>query len=242
MKRNILFIFASVLILALLLAACGSKTITSSSDSTTGITNIDTETKLLVGTLKLDGTDQEVDADEAAKLLPLWQMYKSLNASDTAAQEEIDAVIKQIQDTMTSDQLNAIDAMQLTPQDAMTVMQDLGLAMAPGGNGTSATPDFSSMPQDFQGGQPPSGSQSGNAPSGGVPSGGAPSGDGQPPADFSGGSAPSGGTDLGMGQDLTQGQSATPQAWQTGRTGGNSPFTSQLVDALIDYLQAKTQQ
>ncbi|MEW6406087.1 MAG: hypothetical protein AB1649_30245 [Chloroflexota bacterium] len=223
MKRNI--ILAAVLVIGLFLAACGNKTDAADSDTTAGVIEITTETELLVGTLKLDGTDQEVDAEQAADLLLLWQMYKSLYASDTSAQEEIDAVIRQIQDTMTPGQLNAIDAMQMTPQDIMTTMQDLGLAMIPEGDTARATPDFSSLPQDFSGGAPPA-DFSGGQP-GGMPSG----------------SAPQGGGDVvmpGGGEDFSQGQSATPQAWQTGRSGGGGRFTSQLVDALIKYLQEKT--
>ena len=53
--------------------------------------------EMVVGTFKLEGTDNAVTADQAAKLLPLWQVYKDLSASTSAAQEEVDALAEQIQ-------------------------------------------------------------------------------------------------------------------------------------------------
>lgn len=44
-----------------------------------------------------------------------------------AAQEEIDAIVEQIQETMTADQLQAIDEMGLTNESIFATMQELGL-------------------------------------------------------------------------------------------------------------------
>jgi hypothetical protein len=228
MKRTIFVV--SFLILVILLSACGSKTTTTTttSNTATDVTEITPETKLLLGTLKLDGTDQAVTSEQAATLLPLWKMYKSLTTSDTAAQAEIDAVFKQIQSGMTSDQLTAIDEMDIKSGDMANIMQEFGLAMAPGANASGPTPDLSQVPQDFQGGQPSDNGGTGRTVNG--PSGG------QPPAGFSG-DMPQGDGSSGMIPGSgTNGSSATPQAGQTGRNGGNSMFTSRILNALIDYL------
>ena len=55
--------------------------------------------QLAVGTLMLEETPQAVTAEQARELLPLWQMLRTLQQSDTAAQAEIEAVLNQIQET-----------------------------------------------------------------------------------------------------------------------------------------------
>lgn len=52
--------------------------------------------------------------------------------SDTAASEEIEAVVEQIQETMTTEQLYAIEAMELTGEDIFATMQDLGIDFGSG--------------------------------------------------------------------------------------------------------------
>jgi len=70
--------------------------------------------QLALGTLNLEKTDLAVATDQAAELLPLWQVFKSLSASDSSAPEEIEAIQEQIQETMTPEQLAAIEDMELT--------------------------------------------------------------------------------------------------------------------------------
>lgn len=223
MKRNILVL--TFLSLALLLVACGSKT---SSDTTTSNTaaSMDPEAELILGTLNLDGTDNTVNAKQAAELLPLWKMYKSLSTSDTAAQEEIDAVMKQIKATMTSQQSEAIDAMDLNSKDMFTLLQDLGLAGqvgTPGPGTTGSTPDFSRMPM-FQG-TPPAGDGGMLGPGSQDASGGGRQGD-----IITGDTGGFPGADPGT-------NSTTPQSGQTSSTFGRNMFNTRLVNALIDYLQ-----
>jgi hypothetical protein len=238
MKKT--FLLVSILLGVSLLAACGG----SDTTETTGSTNdtvsaeMSTETELLIGTLKLDGTDQEVDAGQAATLLPLWQLYQSLSTSDTAAQEEIDAVVNSIEKAMTDDQLAAIDAMDINPQDMFTIMQDLGLAPAAQAD-ASGTP----MPGFFGNGERPQYY----------------SGDGQPPTDFSGGQPPAGyggGQRQGQGQGggpggegfVTgggDGQTLSPEALATAQASGapmrarQKKVTPFMLNAIIEYLQAK---
>ena len=63
----------------------------------------------MIGILKLEGTDQAVDAAEEAKeLLPLFQALKTLSTNNNTAVDEITALNKQIKTSLTSDQLSAI--------------------------------------------------------------------------------------------------------------------------------------
>ena len=73
--------------------------------------------KLAAGTLKLEGTEQAIDAASAAKLLPLWQLLAQLDSSDASAPQEISAVIDEIQLNMTASQIEAVSAMSFTGQD-----------------------------------------------------------------------------------------------------------------------------
>lgn len=84
-------------------------------------------TQLLIGTLEFEGTELEVNAEQASDLLPLWQVYRSLVTSDTAANAEITAVVNQIHETMTQAQLEQIAAMEIAPGRIFTLIQDIGL-------------------------------------------------------------------------------------------------------------------
>ena len=127
-------IMISVLvILTLTLTGCGAASNgTQQAASTQQGESLPIQEQVLIGTFKLEGTPQAVTAQQAAQLLPLWQVYKDLSSSDTAAQEEIDGLIQQIQDTMTPEQMQAIAAMNITRQDIFTVMQDQGITQARG--------------------------------------------------------------------------------------------------------------
>ena len=104
--------------------------------------------------MKLENTDQAIASSQAADLLPLWQVLNSLNASDSVAPEEITAITKQIQETMTPEQIATIDDMGLTPEDIFATMQELGLTTG--------------QPNAEGGQQPPAGGR----PEGGFPGGG----------------------------------------------------------------------
>jgi hypothetical protein len=114
---------------------------------------------------------------------------QSLSDSDSTAQEETDALIGQIQDTMTPEQIDAIKEMQLTPQDMLATLQEQDIA----GGGRQA---FN------QNGGP---SDAGGSGTGFVP----PAGGGQGP----------GGGFGGQGQRLSQEQIATAQASRQERGG-----------------------
>lgn len=212
MKKTL---FSTFILLAFLLSACGtSQTNTPGAQTMPGNGELPEITKLVIGTLNLKDTENAVTAEQAQELLPLWQVYLSLLSSDTAAQEEIDALVEQIGETMTPEQTQAIESMQLSQEDMFKVMQESGLGM--GGNRPQASSDSSSgsgggfTPPDGGGFAPPDGG--GGMPGGGMPSGEMPSGT----------------------QSQSGDQSAAAQPAQ-GMGGGGVPTA--LIQAVIDYLQ-----
>lgn len=85
---------------------------------------LDNVSRLIVGTLRLEGSDSAVTPEQAVKLLPLWTLIRG-GALTTDA--ETNAVIKQIEGQMTEAQLAAIDALGLTMEDVMAWMQEQGI-------------------------------------------------------------------------------------------------------------------
>lgn len=233
MKKCLPPLLAGLLVLAALLAACSSRNTSAGSTAGNGALTgngnqpLSKAAQLLLGTLKLEGTPNAVDANEAADLLPLWRAYSQLMNSDSAAQAEIDGLVTQIQGTMTPAQVQAITAMKLTQQDVFTTMGTLGFAPSSANNPSATSTPQTSINANgggFAGGAggPPAG---GGAPSGG---GGAPAG-------------PVGGGDAGAGELAAGGTgqtSSTPVANSPARTNGIPPA---LLNALIELLQKRSQ-
>jgi hypothetical protein len=228
----------SIIMLALVFAlvACGkaSTTNTAVSDGTSSgntARELSLPIQLLIGTLKLEGTDLAVDAQQASALLPLWQAYNELTTSDTAAQAEIDAVVAQIQETMTPQQVQAITDMKLTQQDEFSIMQELGLVTnRPEASGTPGA----SSGRVFQGDAPGAGGGiiiTGEGP-GGYPGGG--------PSGGTGGYPGAGGVP-GGGQGFDPQQMATAQAGRAQSSGTSERIPTPLLNALIDLLQKRAQ-
>jgi len=199
-------------LLALTLTACGasdSTEVAATTQTDSATPTLSGPTLLVLGILKLDGTEQAVTTEQAKELLPLWQVYSELISSDTAAQAEIDALEKQIEETMTEEQLRAIHEMNLTSQDSFAVMQEMGIGM-----GRGQTSSDSSNNSNFTPGQ-------GMGPGGGAP------------PDMGGGGVPG---QMPGGQSVSPEQIATAQAARAEQGGGNM-MLSNLINALIQYLQ-----
>lgn len=219
MKKIILTVFT---VLILTLTACGSPSIGTNPASVTqngALTGeLPVTTQLIVGTLKLDETENAVTAEQAAELLPLWQTLQVLSESDTAAKQETEALIAQIQETMTAEQMQAITDMSLTREDMMSIMQEQGLAMGSGSQNSS--------------------SQSGGSSSGGGRVFGP--GAGGPPDEMpmpGGGGMPGGGFGpSAQGQNLSEDDIATAQASRQANANFVPPM---LLNAVIEYLEEK---
>jgi hypothetical protein len=116
-----------MLLFTLILAACSNVFSESQINPTQTSAELSTATELVVGTLKLEGTEQAVTSDQAEGLAFLWQAYQILTSSDTTAQAELDGLIEQIQESMTTEQIRAISDLDLTQEDAFTLLQEQGL-------------------------------------------------------------------------------------------------------------------
>ena len=114
-----------VLIVALalvVLVGCGQvqetqvESVPSSGESAAAPSDVrgaESATRLALGTLKLEDTDNAVTPAQAAELLPLWRMIEGGSLkSDT----ETSAVLKQIEGKMSGPQLAAINVMARTPR------------------------------------------------------------------------------------------------------------------------------
>jgi hypothetical protein len=218
--KKITITILTILILAL--TACGGASPATQAESgqPNGLSGeLPVASQLVIGSFQLEETSLAIMTEQAADLLPLWQVYQDVSTSDTAAQEEIDALIEQIQETMTSEQMQSIAAMSLTRDDMLTFMQEQGVQFAGGpGEGNQANggqPDGAEFPQ---GGGP-------------VIIQGGP-----------GGAAPGGGFGGGQGQGLSPQQIATAQARRAESGGGTLVLNGTpppLIEALVKLLQEK---
>ena len=232
-KKFVVPLAAVILVLIIVLAACGAKpstTIAQTGSSSNPVANgtqgarnltqpLPLAESLVIGTFKLSGTSNALTPSQAAALVPLWQAYAQLTSSNTAAQAEIDAVVSQIQTTMTPQQVQAITAMKLTRQDMFTTESSLGLTNGFGANGT---PGFSGTPRASGGG--------GGGGGGFFPGGGGGGGGGGGFAGGGGGGVP--------GTGGTGSTRPTPNATQQAlRAQFANRIPTSLMNALVSYLQ-----
>jgi hypothetical protein len=174
--------------------------------------------QVALGTIKLDGTKEAVTAEQAKELLPLWETLQVLTTSDTAATEEKDALVGQIQEAMTKEQTQAITSLGLTRQDMFSILQ--------------------SRVQTFTGNQNNGNSQNGGASTNRGSSFG--SGDrvfvGPPP---------DGGGFAGGGNFQGQGQGSQSQSGNSANTNNRpaaidpNSIPTPLIQAVIEYLKTK---
>ena len=202
--------------LTLILVACGGANGAAISAAT--ILNEDypdalsVQTQLTLGTLKLEETDLAVDSEQAAELLTLWQAIRSLSTSDVTAEGEIEAVVNQILETMNSEQLEAIAAMELTQEGIFELTQELGIAR--GGDLTTAGDPRSSAPD---------GIVPGSGPGGGL------------------GGGPGGGGIGGLSGELNPEQIATLQAERAEKQSLGNRSSMFLINPLIQMLEERSQ-
>lgn len=171
MKKTFLLTFLVIMMISL--AACsaaGIPTQISTATSSTDATQQVTVSELVAGTLKLQDTNQAVTQAQASELLTLWLAYKEVNNSDVAAQQEIDALVKQIAASMTDEQIAAIQGMNITSQDIQSLADSSGASTA---SSEKASTSGSSSNSNQMGG--PGGDMGGGM--GGEMSGDMPSGD-----------------------------------------------------------------
>jgi hypothetical protein len=205
-------IYLTLIIFTLILTACTSNANTPVSNVGSSNSRLTMQSQLVVGTIKLEDSDYAVTSEQAEELLPMWYVLQELNESDNAAQAEIDSLVKQIQETMADEQMQAITDMSLTQQDVVALMQEKGSGVVQSSGNNNGTSSQSN-----------SGSGAGSPPDGG---GGMPM---DAPPDAAGG-MPSG------GQPSTGSNGATTNSAQPSMGTG---VPSALIEALIEILESK---
>jgi hypothetical protein len=132
-----------------------------------------TASELVAGTLKLQGSDQAVTSTQAKELLTLWEAYKQVNNSDTSSPLEVSALVSQINENMTADQISAIKAMGITANDIQSLADENGASIT-STSSSSTTDSTSSSSSSGMGGGPGGGQMPGGDMSGGDMGGSAP--------------------------------------------------------------------
>jgi len=202
------WMFVTIIVtLVLVLTACGSTQ--SSNAAATVSTTLSQEGQLLVGTFKLEDTSLAISSKQASTLLPLWETLESLASSNTAASQEVDAVVSQIESIMSSQQVSSITAMKLTQKDLAAAALDTGTASTT----TSSASTVKTSAAQFQAGA------------------GAAAG-GNPPSDMGGGMG--GATDV-----QSASQTGTSQAVTSQSSGTTNQVSAALIKTLVELLQKK---
>jgi hypothetical protein len=167
-----------LLLLALALSACsgkatpapalsGAESYISPSLDTTYEGALSARNQLAIGTLELNGAPNAITPGQAETLLPLWQALLSTQKSGAAAQAEVNALLEQIESGMTTEQLAAISAMQLTQNDLQAWAAANGITLGSGsgqpgqGMGQALSPEERAARQAQEGRTP--GENSGGA-------------------------------------------------------------------------------
>lgn len=96
--------------------------------------------QLAFGVLKLEGTPNAVEPEQAKTLLPLWQAIVALSGSETTVEAELTAVQNQIVEAMTPEQLQAVAAMQITNADLNAFYAEHGVVFPTPVPGVTRTP------------------------------------------------------------------------------------------------------
>jgi hypothetical protein len=92
---------------------------------------------LAMGMLKLEETEYPVTKEQASVLLMLWQGLVNLSNSGTSAEAEVNALLTQIESTLTPEQIQLINGMKLTQTDTQAWAQENGITLGTGtGTGT----------------------------------------------------------------------------------------------------------
>ena len=151
MKLKVGYITLVLVLLAGIVAGCGTAVTTSESDTNavsveggsgeagTGSVLVESyegalpaSSQLALGTLQLQDTENAVTAEQAEALLPSWQIVQS---GALQSETETGAVLTQIEGAMTAEQLSAIAAMQLTFEDMGAWAREQGLSLGAAGDG-----------------------------------------------------------------------------------------------------------
>jgi hypothetical protein len=166
-------IFISVIIFFVIsLVACTSTPVSSvnvvAQKQTATASPESIESKLGIGILKMEGTNQAVTASQASTLLPLWKAVNALGNDKNASKAEVAALYTQIQETLTSDQANSIQQLTWTQQELSEMMQKYGSTQSTSSSVSKSS--TSSTSSTNAGGPPDMGGMPGGGPMGDITS------------------------------------------------------------------------
>ena len=109
---------------------------------------------LAFGSLRLAETDNPITVEQAPQMLMLWQALDNLTQSGTSAEAEVNALMSQIEELFTSEQVSAINAMALTQTELQTWAQTNGITIGSGtgtgqgmGQGSGLSPEAKATKQ-----------------------------------------------------------------------------------------------
>jgi hypothetical protein len=230
MKR--IAILAVAVLMVLSVASC-TKTGANDSAARTGDAAAQQATlspamRLVLGAFRLEGTAQAISAEQAGELTTLWKAFRALSLSDTAVAQEVDALVKQIESTLTAGQRQEITAMQLSYADLAAISEERGIEMgvgAAGGRG-NLTPEQVATAQALR-------AQSGGVAVGGGRGGGPGGGPGM--MLYEGGIPGAGIVPPGAAAGAQSG-SASAEQIATARARASARVPTALLDALIALL------
>lgn len=237
MKKNILWI--SLMIMSLfVLTACGTSVQADIDQAVEQVSeavelqaapdqNLEREMpqslQLALGIFALEDTSHPITPEQAAELLTLWKAARSLNQSETVAAEELQAVVRQIRDIMTPEQLDLVISMDLSFEDMGPIADKLGLDFGMTGRLGEMTPEMQATMQAMrESGQAPEGGFGGGSGFGGGPGGGG-----------------SGGGSFGGETGLSPEQRATAIAERDDSRQVGLGVPVQLLDAIIEFLSTR---
>lgn len=206
-----------IVILLVALSACGSQpaAATSTSAAAAGTSAVAAETaqsKLGIGILQLAGTDLAVTTDQASTLLPLWKAVKSLSKDSSTSTQEMSALYRQIQGSLTSAQVQAIEKMTWTQSELNAIVQQYTSQVSQVSQSTTKVTSQSSS-------QPANPPDAGLGAAGGVPAGGMPAG-----------------SDLGGAATTGQAQTSSTTT-QSATTSQTTQLNVLVADSVISLLQ-----
>lgn len=223
MKKKLVLILSLIAILAV--SACTAAGTSDGNATQTAVNNgssqLPTLSRLVVGTYKLIDSSTPVTQDQAKELVVLWKAYKELETRDSKAQQEVTDLLTQINSLLTTEQIAAIDAMNLSTRDVMSLVQELGVSAS---TASTSRTGSSSRANSSAGGGP------GGFPGGGMPpdmaAGGGPS--------IEGGFAPGGSTAATPSASTL----ATMQARRADSGAQTATMALLLIDPLITRLES----
>lgn len=155
-----------LIILALVLSACSSATPVSTQVGGSYVSRIlDTNyenalsvrNQLALGTLELEGSVNAITSPQAETMLPLWQVLLNSQASGTAAEAEVTAILQSIENSLTDDQLAMIRDMRLVQADLQAWASANGITLGGGagqGKGQGMSPEARATRQAEEGRTP----------------------------------------------------------------------------------------